>query len=42
MSGMRGTDMEKGALFSYVSMEQRIPPTHPLRRVRSLLVLQVL
>ena len=34
---MRGTDMDQGGLFSYVSMEQRIPPTHPLRRVRALL-----
>lgn len=34
---MRGTDMDQGGLFSYVSMEQRIPGTHPLRRVRALL-----
>jgi len=37
MSSMRGTDADQGGLFSYVSMEQRIPPTHPLRRVRTLL-----
>jgi transposase len=34
---MRGTDMDQGGLFSYVSMEQRVPATHPLRRVRALL-----
>jgi hypothetical protein len=34
---MRGTDADQGGLFSYVSMEQRIPPTHPLRRIRALL-----
>jgi transposase len=36
-NGMRGTDMDQGGLFSYVSMEQRIPATHPLRRIRALL-----
>src|SRR5215469_202947 len=36
-SGMRGTDVDQGGLFSYVSMEQRVPSTHPLRRVRALL-----
>ena len=36
-SSMRGTDMDQGGLFSYVSMENRIPPTHPLRTVRALL-----
>jgi len=34
---MRGADVDQGGLFSYVSMEQRVPPTHPLRRVRALL-----
>jgi len=34
---MRGTDMDQGGLFVYVSIEQRIPPTHPLRRIRVLL-----
>src|ERR1700733_2921477 len=33
----RGTEMDQGGLFSYVSMEQRIPPEHPLRRIRALL-----
>src|SRR5580700_11030365 len=37
MLSMRGTDVDQGGLFSYVSMEQRIPPTHPLRRIRALL-----
>jgi len=34
---MRGTDLDQGGLFSYVSMESRIPQSHPLRRVRVLL-----
>lgn len=34
---MRGTDLDQGGLFSYVSMEQWIPPTHPLRSIRALL-----
>ena len=34
---MRGADRDQDGLFSYVSMEQRIPPTHPLRRIRALL-----
>jgi len=36
-NGMRGADMDQGGLFSYVSIEERVPPTHPLRRVRTLL-----
>ena len=35
--GMRGTDVDQGGLFSYVSMEERVPAGHPLRRVRALL-----
>jgi transposase len=35
--GMRGADVEQGGLFSYVSIEERVPRTHPLRRVRTLL-----
>ena len=35
--GMRGTDVDQGGLFSYVSMEDRVPAGHPLRRVRALL-----
>jgi transposase len=34
---MRGTDVDQGGLFSYVSMEQRIPPMRPLHRIRALL-----
>lgn len=31
---MRGSDGEKGALFSYVSLEARVPQGHPLRAIR--------
>jgi transposase len=31
---MRGTDERTGAMFSYVSLEERVPPEHPLRAVR--------
>lgn len=34
---MRGTDVDQGGLFSYVSIESRVPASHPLRRVRVLL-----
>jgi len=34
---MRGADVEQSGMFSYVSLEARVPPTHPLRRVRALL-----
>lgn len=34
---MRGADVDQGGLFSYVSMETRVPASHPLRRVRALL-----
>jgi transposase len=34
---MRGADVDQTGLFSYVSMESRIPANHPLRRVRVLL-----
>jgi len=34
---MRGADVQQGGLFSYVSMERRIPANHPLRAVRALL-----
>src|ERR1700745_4095786 len=33
---MRGNDEQQGAVFSYVSAEQRIAPEHPLRRIRSM------
>jgi transposase len=32
---MRGADDQSGSLFSYVSLEERIPARHPLRKVRS-------
>jgi hypothetical protein len=31
---MRGTDETGGSLFSYVDLEGRIPPRHPLRKIR--------
>lgn len=34
---MRGADVQQGGLFSYVSVESRIPANHPLRGVRTLL-----
>ena len=33
---MRGHRERSGSLFSYVSIEERIPATHPLRRIRKL------
>lgn len=33
---MRGTFDDQGRLFSYVSPEQRVPATHPLRTIRTL------
>lgn len=31
---MRGVDETSGSLFSYVDVEERIPPRHPLRKIR--------
>ncbi|MCC1495124.1 IS5 family transposase [Cognatishimia sp. F0-27] len=31
---MRGTDDTSGSLFSYVDLEERIPPRNPLRKIR--------
>jgi hypothetical protein len=31
---MRGSDEVSGSLFSYVDIEDRVPASHPLRRVR--------
>ena len=31
---MRGTDNNQQAMFSYVSLESRIPQDHPLRSIR--------
>jgi len=33
---MRGPRERSGSLFSYVSIEERIPDSHPLRRIRRL------
>src|ERR1700722_4785178 len=31
---MRGDDQQQEAVFSYVSLEQRVPAQHPLRAIR--------
>lgn len=31
---MRGDDQQQSGMFSYVSLEQRVPQDHPLRRIR--------
>jgi len=31
---MRGMDATSGALLSYVDLEDRVPPRHPLRMIR--------
>ena len=31
---MRGADEQSGAMFSYVSLEERVPQDHPLRAIR--------
>jgi len=33
---MRGEDRQQGAMFSYVSPEQRVPADHPLRPIREM------
>jgi transposase len=33
---MRGTFQDQGGLFSYISLEERVPDKHPLRKVREL------
>jgi len=33
---MRGNDKQQEEMFSYVSMEKRVPRNHPLRRVRAM------
>jgi hypothetical protein len=33
---MRGHRESNGSLFSFVSIEERIPASHPLRRIRKL------
>lgn len=32
---MRGSDRQSGSLFSYVSLEERIPARHPLRKIKA-------
>ena len=32
---MRGTPNFQGAMFSYISLEERVPQTHPLRKLRA-------
>jgi hypothetical protein len=31
---MRGDDQQQSGMFSYVSLEERVPQDHPLRRIR--------
>ena len=33
---MRGADEQSGSMFSYVSLEERVPPDHPLRAIRQI------
>ena len=33
---MRGGDERSGALFSYIDLEKRVRPDHPLRAIREL------
>ena len=33
---MRGADLHQGGMFSYVSLEERVPKSHPLRRMREM------
>ena len=32
---MRGSDQRNGSLFSYVNLEERVPATHPLRKIKA-------
>ena len=34
---MRGSDVQQGGMFSYVSLESRVPQSHPLRGIKELL-----
>jgi hypothetical protein len=31
---MRGDDQQQSGMFSYVSLEERVPQDHPLRAIR--------
>ena len=33
---MRGRFADQGGMFSYISSEARVPPNHPLRKIRAL------
>src|SRR5439155_1613957 len=33
---MRGDDQQQDGVFSYVSLEQRVPRSHPLRAIRAM------
>jgi transposase len=33
---MRGNEQQQDAVFSYVSLEQRVPTDHPLRAIRKM------
>ena len=33
---MRGDDQQQSGMFSYVSLEDRVPQDHPLRRIREM------
>lgn len=33
---MQGVDARQGSVFSYVSLEARVPSGHPLRRIREM------
>ena len=37
---MRGADEQPGSMFSYVSLEERVPADHPLRAIRRITVVQ--
>ncbi|MGA7823336.1 MAG: IS5/IS1182 family transposase, partial [Steroidobacteraceae bacterium] len=34
---MRGDDIQQSGMFSYVSLESRVPADHPLRDIKALL-----
>ena len=36
VEGVRGSDRVQGSMFSYVSLEARIPADHPLRPMRAM------
>jgi hypothetical protein len=35
--GMRGLDERTASLFSYVDLQDRVPPKHPLRMIRRII-----